>query len=217
MNVGFYLTGTAPSWTALMVQSVRQHMPTVPIFQLTDETSTALQGIDGALRLPPAPLSLHRARHFANTQGKWLFIDTDVIVQRDVSNVFDWDFDIAVADRQWTKAPNGQYRAGGQPDYVERFPYNAGVVFSRCPRFFSDIVRMLTMRQDLQQSWVGDQLALCDLVKAKRYAVKVLPGMIYNFPPESANDPDIKNAAIVHYKGKARKPFLVQRAKAVAA
>jgi hypothetical protein len=136
VNVGFYLTGAPPAWTPLMVQSVRDTMPHATLFQLTDETSTPADGIDGVLRLPWAPLSLHRARHFANSRNDWLFIDTDVILQRDVSDVFGWDFDIAVADRNWTKAPNGEYRTGGQPDYVARFPYNAGVIFSRCPRFW---------------------------------------------------------------------------------
>lgn len=215
MNVGFYLTGAIPMWTDAMVRSVRAAMPGVRVVQFTDETSSAVTGVD-VQRLSPAPLSLHRARHFANVAGDWLFLDTDVIVQRSVADVFDSPFDIAVADRNWTKTAKGEYRAGGQPDYVARYPYNAGVIFSRSSAFWQDVVRYLTTHRELQLSWTGDQLALCELAKSDRYTVKVLPGMIYNFPPEGAHDPDLNNAAIAHYKGKQRKPFLLQRVRAAA-
>jgi hypothetical protein len=210
MRVGFYLTGAQPRWTPTMLQSVRAAMPGVRLVQLTDETSPAVSGVD-VHRLPAAPLSLHRARHFASLVGDWLLLDTDVIAQRDVRAVFADPFDVALADRQWTKTPRGGYRAGGQPEYVARFPYNAGVVFSRAPAFWAEVVRYLTSRPALQTSWTGDQEAICTLAASGRYRVKVLPGMIYNFPPEGLDDPDTPRAALVHYKGKHRKPYLLAR------
>lgn len=212
MTVGFYLTGVIPVWTPLMVQSVRTKMPSVRIVQFTDMGSHTVSGVD-VQRLPAVPLALHRAQHFAAVDGDWLFLDTDVIVQQNVADVFRERFDIAVTDRNWSLTPTGQYRAGGQPEYIQKtgMLYNAGVIFSRCQAFWVEIVNALWASPSLQKSWVGDQYLLSVYAQSPDYRVKVLPGQIYNFPPEGAYDPGTADAAIVHYKGRQRKPYLLQR------
>lgn len=216
MTVGFYLTGAIPVWTTLMLQSIRTAMPSVRIVQFTDMHSHAVSSVD-VQRLPTVPLSLHRAQHFALVEGDWLFLDTDVIVQKNVADVFRDRFDIAVTDRKWSRTPSGDYRAGGQPEYEARFPYNAGVIFSRCQQFWADVVNALWADPVLQNSWVGDQYLLGALAKSYRYDIRVLPGQVYNFPPESACDPDAAQAAILHFKGKQRKPYLLQRVRELVA
>lgn len=215
MNVGFYLTGAIPAWAAYAVQAVRAAMPGVHVAQFTDETSPALN-VDDVIRKPAQPLSLHRATHFAALADEWLFLDTDAIVQQDVRGVMDTPFDLALSDRQWERNQRGEYRAGGQPEYIARFPYNAGVIFSRCPEFWDAVVYRLRHSPALQESWVGDQTVLCELALSGVYRIKVLPGMRYNFPPDSAHDPLTRQAAIAHYKGKQRKPYLLQRVQVAA-
>ncbi len=215
MNVGFYLTDAEPSWIGVMVQSVREYLPTAKLVQLTDETTSEVKGVDAVRRLPRAPLSLHRPSHYASVQGHWLFIDTDVVIQQDVSDVFaSWSFDVALADRKWTNY-HGRERAGAQQKYADTFPFNAGVAFSTGPAFWSEVLRYVRMNKALHHNMNGDQYAMGVVAQRNQFKVKVLPGMVYNFPPEAPDDPDIPNAAIVHYKGKARKRFLSQRLQAV--
>lgn len=221
MNVGFYLTRSHPDWMDYFVRSIRRSNPAAGIYQLTDDQSEPVPGVD-VIRLHTESEvqdggfdCIHRVSHFAALPGEWLFIDTDVIVQKDVTHVFHESFDVAPVDRLWIPESTGQWRAGGDPGYRNLYRYNAGVVFSRSQRFWLDMYAELLKQPALRTAWVGDQLLLSRMaVPGGSYNVKVLPGMTYNFPPESSSDPHIEHAAIVHYKGKQRKPFLLQRVKA---
>lgn len=117
-----------------MARSVREHMPGVEVVQFTDDLSRPIDGVDAALRLPRGPMAQLRMQHHANVSGDWLFVDTDVLVQQDVRDVFMKDFDIAIAERDWDhlKPANG---------FTERMPHNMGVVFSRSPAFWVEVGR----------------------------------------------------------------------------
>jgi lipopolysaccharide biosynthesis glycosyltransferase len=117
-------------------------------------------------------------------------VDTDVVFQRDVTHVFDEEFDIAVTDRvgsAWEHSPD-----------VKHMPYNMGVTFSRNKDFWKRAGKILKTLPEQLQEWAGDQLVVCEL--QKQYDTKVLPGLIYNFTPWKRED-DTSRAAIVHYKG----------------
>lgn len=215
MNVGFYLTAGDPDGYILagsLMRSVRRVMPSVPCVQLTDETSPIVPDADGVIRVPAAPLSGHRPALFASVyDGDWLFLDTDVVVHRDVRDVFeDRTFDVAVTDRLWAPLPSGRSRAGGEPHYVAKFPYNAGVIFSRSRPFWQDVRAHVGTSAKLTASFTGDQAALALLVQSDRYRIRVLSGQTYNFPPFGPNDPDLQTAAISHWKGKRRAALLEQ-------
>ena len=209
MNVGFYLTSHAPSYVYAdaLVRSVRSTMPHVPIHQFTDMKSPSVWGIDATHRLPPAPLSVLRSAHYAAVSGEWLFLDADCIVQRDVQEVFNFPFDIAVTDRHWP-------HLSPLPEaYTEAMPYCAGVVFSRSQRFWEEVHRRVHVMSVEDQGWIGDQRAMCDVLAAGYFNRKVLDGYIYQFPP-GADDimvSELPEAAIVHYKGPERKKLLMSR------
>lgn len=212
MNVGFYLTsGDAPGYVYAdaLVRSVRAVMPDVPVHQFTDMTSPSVWGIDATQRLPSAPLSMLRSAHYASVKGEWLFVDTDVIIQRDVRDVFDYPddeqvFKIAVTSRNWSHVPPLD------ESFATAMPYCAGVVFSRWPKFWQEVHEAVARMSAKDQNWFGDQRAMCDILATHRYFFTILDGSIYQYPPQS-DGPELSQAAIVHYKGPSRKKLLMYR------
>lgn len=205
MNVGFYLVqGPDPTGYVLadlMLQSVRRAMPGVRVTQFTDIKSAAVYGVDHVLRKPKQPLALLRTLHQACVEGDWLFIDTDVIVRRDVRHLFEQPFDIAVADRQWQHLET-------PPKFTAAMPWNIGVVFSRGPRFWRAVHTQLLSSPAQAQDFMGDQVAACHLLKTGDWRLLELPGMAFNYPPSGPDDHG-DQASIVHYKGD-RKGWMLQ-------
>lgn len=207
MNVGFYLTeGGGPTGYVLadyLIASVRRHMPGVQIHHFTDDKSAAAVGVDVVTRRRGGAVMLCRAAHQAEVDGDWLFVDTDVVIERDVHYVFNSQFNIAVTDRIWPHLPP----VGG--DFTTKMPYCAGVVFSRCRAFWVEVHRrMMAMPVD-SQKWYGDQRAIAEELDTGRYQQLTLPGMTYQYPPAAGEVP--VGTAITHYKGKDRKAMLLRR------
>lgn len=185
---------------AKMIASVRATMPGVEIVHLTDESSAPVAGVDEVRRKPDGKMLERRLEHYADlTAGDWLLVDTDVIVRRDVrEDVFytpyrdvDHEFDVALTDRDWPHLP--------QPsDVLQTMPFNTGVTFARDPYFWDEVLKHWRAAGD--NDWLSEQRAVYAAVRTGEFRVKILPGMIYNYPPKSADDP-CKGAAIVHYKG----------------
>lgn len=178
-----------------LVRSVRRVMPDVEIVHFTDETSPGIYGADEVRRRPKARMAVLRMEHEAACEGDWLFLDTDVLIQHDVSRVFDASFDVAIAAR-----PAGSLEGPGE--------HNFGVVFSRCPAFWRAILDRLRILPDEQQTWMGDQIAGCDVIRSKAFNVHILPPA-YNYAPETPEDTP-EDVTILHYKGP-RKRWLLER------
>ena len=190
-----------------MIASVKKVMPFTPIVQFTDETTKALKGVSAVRRKPTEPMGLLRLRHCAGVEGKWLFVDTDILFQQPVDQVFHRNFDVAVTKRDWAHLRPAI-------GFGELMPFNTGVVFSRCPKFWAEAyTRLRRMGDDDLEEFMGEQMVICDLAQDARYDVLQLSGAIYNFPPElPAGVPSHKlqqRASIVHYKG-ARKSLMLQ-------
>lgn len=208
MSVGFYhverqsvASDVGYLCARALVKSVRVSMPGVKVVQFTDLASTAVKGVDAVRRKPSEPMALLRMRHQAGVEGEWLFVDTDVIIQKSCRPVFKRSFDIAVTTRNW---PHLKAAVG----FSERMPFNSGVMFSRCPRFWGEAYTRLRQLDEEKQQWMGDQEVICEMVTEDplRYHVRHLSGTQYNFPPVVRDD--VADAAvtqeqayIVHYKG----------------
>lgn len=190
-----------------MVQSVRRVMPYVKIVQFSDFDTKAVKGIDDIRRKPLEPMGLLRMRHCAGVDGEWLFVDTDVIFQKPVTHVFKKPFDVALTTRDWTHVK----AAGG---FTERMPFNTGVVFSRCPHFWSEVYTRLRDYPIELQHFMGEQELINEVAKEDRYRIRKLRGRIYNFPPDApgampSNADLFAEAAILHYKGN-RKALMLE-------
>lgn len=209
MKVGFFLQGDNPAYHEMAkrtLESVREAMPGVEVHHLTDDYTPKIEGLDSTrVFYGDMPMAVRRMMHHAACEGEWLFIDCDCIVRKDVRHVFDEPFDVALTDREGTITNETRYAAV--------MPHNIGVTFSRSPAFWLTVVKYLQTMAAEQQEWEGDQQVVNAMVKAggMGFNIKTLPGLLYNYPPRSEDDPRTADASIVHYKG-ARKQYLLKEA-----
>lgn len=199
MNIGFYVEDEEYfDMARMLVRSAKEHMPDVPIYQLTREK---VRAPCEAIRIPgDMPMGVRRLKHYASLEGNWLFLDVDVLFQRDVRHVFDLPFDVAFASREGTFLENH--------DYAKVMPYNFGVVFSKNPAYWQMLIpHLLELSPELQE-WGGEQYLAGQLANQALscFSVEILPSA-YNFTPVRRDD-DFRHAAIVHYKGK-RKAWIL--------
>lgn len=210
MKVGIFLQGNNTDYLAMMrmsIASVRKSMPGVEIHHFTDTHTAPINGVDGTVAISGAmPMAVRRMTANSQCEGDWLFIDCDVIVQKDVRAVFeDAAFDVALTDRSGTITNEAKYAAV--------MPHNIGVTFSRSPAFWKTVLEYLKKLPLKLQEWEGDQRIVNAIVAAGGvgFNIKIVPGLLYNYPPRSADDPRISEASIVHYKGN-RKTFILKEA-----
>lgn len=201
MKIGFFLALRTDVQhylhAASLVREARAVMPNVEIVQFSDEHTPEVPSVSTVRRKESAGRHLLdlRLRHYADCDDAWLLLDTDVSVRADVGHVFDnQGFDIALCDRNWPHLPQGER-------ILQEMPFNTGVCFSRTHGFWQDVLdvwrRFDPSRRD---NWMSEQLAVYEVVRWGKYLVKILPGMVYNYPPEKQDDAPA-TAAIVHFKG----------------
>lgn len=196
----------------LMVRSARLAMPEAHIVQFSDTDTPAVAGADRVIRRAVSgdEMMIARLDHLAHFEHREaVFLDTDIIVRRDLREVFELPFDVALTRRygELTVAaddPFGRHFASG--NLIDYMPYNAGVMFSRTQDFWVDCLRACEGMHPNFRRWYGDQMALKAVADRNYYAVFELAEARLNYSPEHARDwPD--EALILHYKG-ARKAWM---------
>ena len=193
MRVGFFVQGDGVHWDVAktLLSSCRKAMPDVEIVQLTDGKTPAHEGVSVVRMAGDMPMAVRRMSLQGMLSGDWLFIDTDCVIRKDVRHVFDdKDFGVALTDRVGSLV--------GEGPYGKKMPYNIGVVFSRDPSFWGEVVKNLVELPAKAQEWEGDQWVVAEMVRAG-WPVKVIPGRIYNFTPELGHE-SVDHASIVHFK-----------------
>lgn len=193
VRLGFYAQGEGPHLLIAkhLIASAAKHMPDVSVFQLTDGATPCLAGAEAIRIAEPMPMGVRRLTHYTRLPGDWLFVDTDVLIYRDVREVFEKPFDVAIASR------DGTYMEGTQ--YARLMPYNFGVVFSRCPKFWEALLPLLKRLPAEAQEWGGEQRLMCEMAKRSPFKVEILSSA-YNFTPHKQDD-DLSHVAIAHFKG----------------
>ncbi|HEY6028808.1 MAG TPA: hypothetical protein VIV09_18105 [Pseudolabrys sp.] len=174
----------------MLVASISKVMPEVPVFHLTDGHCPTVPGTE-VLRIHGAmPMGVRRVSHYIRP-GEWCFVDTDVLFKKDVRPVFDKPFDVALCSRK------GTYMEG--TEYAKEMPHNFGVVFSRQPEFWREVLMQLKKLPPELQEWEGEQALTGIFAKHPKYKVEILSSA-YNFTPK-ARDEDVSHASILHLKG----------------
>lgn len=201
MTVGFFTVFRSDPRHFLHAASLVRESPS-PVVQLTDDRTPVVPGVSGVRRIHHGPMLERRLEHYGNVDGDWLLVDTDVSIRKDVSSVFDDPaFDVALTDRNWPHLPQAS-------DVLQTMPFNTGVAFSRAPGFWRDVLK--AWMAEGKTDWLSEQRAVYAVVRSGQWRVKILPGQIYNYPPQSQDD--TTDAAIYHYKGPHRKLWLSQHA-----
>ena len=177
-------------------------MPWTEVVHMADEEEPALAQSVQREPWDGSNVMEYRLRHLAKLpEGEWLSVDTDMVIQHDLSKVFAFPFDVAVTQRDgpiWDTNGN---------DIVKYMPYNAGVVWWRNPQFWRDAHAWILQQPDAIKRWYGDQLALHAIVP--RYNALKLHCDNFNYSPHRA-DEDVSRRFVVHYKG-ARKGWMLQK------
>lgn len=200
MIVSFLHVGENASLAKKMVESVRAAMPGVRILQMTDDKSEHVVDWVQVLPYDGERLMTYRMRHLSAVDDHMLTLDTDVIVQSDLSPVMLKKFDVALTVRSEPIYFNGK-------NITPIMPYNTGVMFSKCPAFWRNCLEMLESAPEATQRWWGDQLAVKAVVDTGSYRVLALPVGKYNYTPSSAEE-DVTDKLVVHYKGPKRKEWM---------
>jgi len=173
----------------LMLASVRRHMDAECI-QLSDEDTPAIDGCEIARKPWGDNPMIFKMQHLAEIEGDCLVLDTDVIVQADLSPVFALPFDVALT---WRDGPI--YDPTGRVDVTKTMPYNCGVMWSRTPQFWRDC---LAWCKDKPVGWYADQLAVAAV--SKQYDTLRLHCDNFNYTPLSPSE-DVSRRLAIHYKG----------------
>jgi hypothetical protein len=210
MKVGFFLVlGADVSHflhASALVRNVKKYMPRVEVVQLSDLKTPMVPGVtkverqDGANR----PLLDQRLDLYSQCAGDWLLIDSDCEIRNSVQGVFDDKaFDIALCDRNWPHHPQGEAM-------MHAMPFNTGVIFSRKQGFWFQVYKIWKQLPEKEKDWLSEQRTVYQVIRSGRFKVKILPGMHYNYPPNTPEDAPII-ATILHFKGN-RKPWLSDKA-----
>ena len=181
-------------------------MPGTEVVHLTDQRSPGVPDVTRVIRVADGPLLQRRLEAYAGMPpGDVLLLDTDISIRQDVRHVFeDPVFDVALTDRHWPHLTQGDA-------VMHTMPFNTGVAFSRCSSFWRAVLDVWMTYDDAGRAdWLSEQRAVYAVVRSGQYRVKILPGMIYNYPPHEAVDAP-REAALLHYKGPVRKQWLTAR------
>jgi hypothetical protein len=216
MTAAFLHVGDDLSLPAILVASLRKVMPMTRVVQLSDTATAAVPGVDEVMRRPwdGERLMTFRLEHYAALpESAWLLLDTDMVVQADISVVFELDraFDVAMHRREstivrppaWDEFPEllGQ-------DLATFMPYNTGVIFCRNARFWTVARDRLAGLEPRYHRWFGDQVAVRMAVETGAFRVLDLHPA-FNYTPNAETD-DVGRAYVVHYKG-IRKDWMRRR------
>jgi alpha-N-acetylglucosamine transferase len=199
--VTFLQVGNDTRLAEKMVASVKQVMPEAKVIQMSDVESPLVKGADAVIRMPyDGYLMTFRLKHLAELRGRWITLDTDIIVKKDLRHVFDQPFDVALTKRE------GVILDGDNINIAAMMPYNAGVMFSTSYIFWQNAVKTLVKMPESAHKWWGDQLALRMMVDCGKFDVLELPCDEYNYSP--SKETERKDVYVYHFKGK-RKDWML--------
>ena len=186
-KIAFYLdcddlVGTAE----YAIAQARKAMPGAEIWHLTTKNGPTLSA-DRELRIDvDGEFAYRQAFISSKLFGDVLFLDVDVVLHDDVSDVFNDDFDVCVTTDMRPGAPG--------------IKYNGGVIFCRNPAYWEAIAEA-TEGLDFRKTaddWEPIERARGAVADSGKFKLKVLDGETYNYVPSSPEDLAGK---IIHYRG----------------
>jgi Protein of unknown function DUF115 len=176
----------------LMVASVRRYLPDAKIIQLTNQTFAALENIDEVYRCEYRGDFIEwgfRAVIDILKRGEpMLQIATDVLLQGDVSSIFDHEFDNAACRYPLRDRPDGAFC--GDVNFIKP----SGL------KFWEDVYEYYINSPTLFGTWEGGQSAFLEIANAMDHKILALPYDEYCYTPEDF-DEDISKAKIIHFRG----------------
>lgn len=189
----------------IMIASVRRSMPGVKVVQMADLTTPAL-AVDEVVRKPFSHMFWvpWLMEFVSELPGEVLFLDSDIVVQRDLSPLFNTGADLVITTRG-PKVFDGR-----------QMPFLLGVTASRTPEIWLELRdRVLAMPEEKDRGWWGSQVAIFDMWMDEqdgrgKWKIAVVDCDPHNYVPKDENDAPA-DKWVLHYKGKKRKPWMLKK------
>lgn len=184
----------SPKLAEAMTASVRRHMPDAELIHVVEVGCKKLDCFNSVMHVDPNGDFVDQLlRVMAAIDGDVISLDYDIIVQDDLTHVFDKPFDVA-----FTKRPEADKTVAK----TLQASYNMGVIFSRSPEFWKYAKAIYDVQPD-RDGWLRSQSLVSQiaLYLSDRFKMIELPGEVYNHSPMT-RDEDVSMRKVVHYKGK---------------
>jgi hypothetical protein len=220
----FLHVGNDIGFPTLLVRSIRATNQDAVIYQCTDSDSPPIVGINHLLRVNGDTRNLMTFRLQAFSElgltSPAIYLDTDmlVIAPIDVNTLLAGN-DVALCQREFGREDtiNISFKGMDLVEYQgktfgEVYPYLACTTISKDNQFWVECRKNLFLLHEKFHFWYGDQEAIRNVSKSNRFKIKNLSEAKFACLPDKI-DPRMKNIAIFHFKGPARKHLMVEYAK----
>lgn len=163
---------------------------------LTDEDTPAIKGADCVrFKKKGNGITHFRAHCYAEYNEPGIYLDTDMLVMRDLSPLMKLDFDVAL-----TKRSGAIFDPSGF-DVTQRMPYNAGFMAVKSKHFFDRLIKEIDQMSLEDQSWYCDQVGIPDAMRGLNCVE--LPINLFNRTIKQP-DLDVSSAWVLHFKGRGK-------------
>lgn len=186
----------------IMVASARKHMPGTNVLMITDAKTSALDGV------PVVRFSTDGYADFipwltnacSLMEGEVLYLDSDVVVQRDLRPLLNVDADIVLPYRGM-KMVDGHLQ-----------PFIFGCVAYKNAAIWKEIRDRVLAMPEKERQWYGSQIAVFDMWVEQsngigKWKIASVPRNVYNYTPRDAEDAPA-DKWVLHYKGRKRKAWM---------
>ncbi len=192
--IAFLHVGQDTAQAAMMVRSAKAFGH--DCYQLTDADSPHVEGAQ-CIRFNRGDegIMYFRAKCYAAFNEPGIYLDTDILIRRDLSPLMALDFDVALTKRTHEViTPNGV-------DVGSLMPYNGGFIGVKDKTFWPEVVDRMAGYDPDSQKWYGDQVALVEAAKGRN--IIELPTKLYNRIVKKVNL-DVSGAWVLHFKGRGK-------------
>ena len=175
-----------------MMQSVKSVM-NARFIQQTDEKSDPVEGVDEVIRKErTGDFIEHRFGMMSEFDFDYICLDYDVIVQKDLTHVFNDEFDLCFVRKAASK---------------DKFKLNSGVMFIRKSGkgFWNEV---LEEYKPIKDGWINGQWAKFLAAEKTKLNIKYL-GDSYNYSPRYLEE-NVDEKHVVHFKGQ-RKEWMAHK------
>ena len=168
--IAFLHVGPDATQAQMMVNSARAFGH--DCVQLTDADSPCVEGAQCVrIKREGEGIMYFRAKCYAAFNEPGIYMDTDMLVRRDLSPIMELDFDAALTKRSHEVIdPNGV-------NVGKLMPYNGGFIAVKDKTFWLAVLERMSAMDADSQRWYGDQMALSEAAKGRN--IVELPTRIY--------------------------------------
>lgn len=188
----------------IMVASARRVMPDVKVKMLTDPKTAPIDGVDEILRRSIKGWAWipWLVDFCAQLRGEVLYMDTDVVIQKDLRALFEVPADIVLTSR------------GPKEIEGRQMPFLFGCVAYRNADFWIEVRdRVLAMKDVADLAWWGSQVAVYDMWMEEqngrgKWDIASVSCEQHNYTPKNPMEVPA-DKWVLHYKGRKRKAWML--------